>query len=105
MGDKLCIFNDDIDPDDVNQGNLGNCYFLATLSAIAEREKRIIERFLTYKVNSAGIYLVTIFVNGTLTPIIIDDWFPVRYGRPVFCRPNDGQNEIWAMLLEKAWAK
>ena len=43
------------------------------------------------------------YVNGYETPIIVDDFFPVIHGRPAFCRTKE--NEIWGMLLEKAWAK
>lgn len=43
------------------------------------------------------------YVNGLETPIIVDDYFPIVYGKPAFCKTADG--ELWAMLLEKAWAK
>lgn len=53
--------------------------------------------------NASGIYLVTLFINGKETPIILDDYFPTKYGRAAYC--SSKENEIWAMLLEKAWAK
>ena len=92
-----------MNPNDINQGMLGNCYFLATVSACAEEPKRIRDRILFKEVNSAGAYLVTMFVNGVITPVIVDDWFPVFYDKPAFCSSSNG--EIWAMLFEKAWAK
>ena len=46
------------------------------LSALAEFPDRIKTRIFTREVNSAGIYLVTLFVNGVETPVIVDDWFP-----------------------------
>jgi calpain-15 len=37
---------------------------------------------------------------------VVDDYFPIiGPGRPAFARPTEGQNEIWVMLLEKAYAK
>ena len=37
---------------------------------------------------------------------MVDDYFPVnRQGAYVFTVPNKGQNEIWAMIIEKAYAK
>lgn len=70
---------------------------------MAEVPERVYSRFITKEINEAGIYLVTLFVNGFETPVILDDFFPVVYNRPAFCSSSDG--EIWAMLLEKAWAK
>lgn len=97
------VFNEDIDPNDINQGELGNCYYLAVLSACAEDSDRIKNRIKTQEVNAAGIYCVTMYINGVETPIIVDDWFPTVYGKPAFCKTKE--NELWAMLFEKAWAK
>lgn len=43
----MSIFHDKIAPTDINQGELGNCYYLAVLSAMAEVEGRILSRFIT----------------------------------------------------------
>ena len=47
--------------------------------------------------------MVTLYINGYETPVIVDDWFPSKWGRPAFSKTKNG--EIWPMLLEKAWAK
>lgn len=60
-------------------------------------------RFYTDKVNSAGIYLMTFFVNGFETPVVVDDFVPTKNGRPAFAGTKE--QELWAILLEKAWAK
>ena len=100
---RLCVFNDHINPDDIHQGELGNCYFLAVLSACAEVPRRIRNRVKINEINAAGIYCVTFFVNGVETPVIVDDYLPVVYGKPAFASTADGA--IWPMLFEKAWAK
>ena len=41
------IFADGIEPNDINQGALGDCYFLAVLSSLAEFPKRIEDMFVT----------------------------------------------------------
>lgn len=97
------VFSDGIQPNDIEQGELGSCYFLAVLSGLAEVPDRIGTRFITKDVNAAGIYLVTVFVNGVLTPVIVDDHFPTKNGRPCFSHSKD--QEIWVMILEKVWAK
>jgi len=58
------------------------------LSATAEKDLNIRNRFITDKKNAAGIYCVTLFINGISTPVIVDDWFPVRYDKPAFCSSN-----------------
>jgi hypothetical protein len=100
---KLQVFIDGIEPNDISQGALGNCYFLAVLSAMAENPERIEARFHTRKANGAGIYLMTFFVNGKEFPVWVDDYLPCRHNRPTFSSSRDG--ELWGILLEKGWAK
>ncbi len=66
------------------QGALGDCYFLAVLSSLAEEDSSIKARFVTKTINKAGIYLMTFFVNGIETPVVVDDFVPSRRGKPVF---------------------
>lgn len=51
---------------------------------MAEEPTNISDRFETKKVNEAGIYLMTFFVNGVKTPVVVDDWVPTKRNRPVF---------------------
>lgn len=44
---KLAIFADGIDPNDIQQRSLGDCYFLSVLSALAEYPDRIRRLFVT----------------------------------------------------------
>ena len=98
------IFKDGIEPNDVNQGALGDCYFLAALSSLAEFPHRIRAMFITDTINTAGIYLIRFFLNGKETPVVVDDHLPVKAdGTPAFATCRDG--ELWVSLLEKAWAK
>ena len=97
------VFSAGITPNDINQGALGNCYYLSVLSAMAEFPERIEACFHTKEPNSAGIYLMSLYVNGAITPIIVDDYVPVQGDNPCFSSSKD--NEMWVMLLDKAWAK
>lgn len=45
---------------------------------MAEVPDNIKIRIETIEVNKAGIYLMTFFVNGILTPVIVDDWVPTK---------------------------
>ncbi|EGR27558.1 hypothetical protein IMG5_194210 [Ichthyophthirius multifiliis] len=89
---------------------MGNCYFLASLSAIAENPNRIKKLFtqenneLSYN-KEFGVYNIKICVQGQWKNVIVDEFFPciTKQRGPAFTRGNDG--EIWVLLLEKAWAK
>lgn len=43
-GGSLAVFND-IGPNDIAQGQLGNCYFLSAMASLAERPDRVKEIF------------------------------------------------------------
>ena len=73
------VFDEDIDPDDINQGELRDCYFLSVLSSLAEFPENVKALIDTQEINSAGIYLLMFFVNGIPTPVIVDDYFPVKH--------------------------
>lgn len=54
--------------------------------------------------NRVGFYVVRLFNDGEWGNIVLDDKFLCdAYGSPAYARPHT--NEIWVMLLEKAWAK
>jgi len=101
---------------DVIQGNLGTCYFLSTIAALAENPSRIMQLFegINDECQMAfckkyGIWGVKFFINGKWTTIVISDEFPYyvdNHGKfpiqPIGAKIN---GELWPALLEKAWAK
>ena len=97
------VFHGGITPDDIQQGALGDCYYLSALSSLAEHPENIADLFHTKEVNAAGIYLMIFYINGIRTPVIVDDYLPCKNGRLAFAR-SVGE-ELWVCLLEKAWAK
>ena len=103
--DKISVYNR-IAPDDIHQGSLGDCYFLAACSAIAQKHERLERLFLRGgKQNPDGLYAVAICLNGIWEEILLDDVIPCtpRSKKPAFNTSKEG--ELWVMLLEKAWAK
>ncbi|MDI1292348.1 MAG: DUF4157 domain-containing protein [Methylobacter sp.] len=96
-----------IDPSDVQQGYLGDCYFMALLAAIAEVRPEVIEQMV--KPNDDGTFTVSFFapdgkrVHQTVTPT-----FPTfKSGDPAYAKFGEQSQvygkEIWPMLIEKAW--
>ncbi len=98
------MFVGKIEMDDIKQGSLGNCYFLSALASLTEYPKLITNMFRNEK-NKGGYYEIVLFIDGEWQVVIVDDYFPTskKDGKLIFCKPN--LNEIWAILLEKAWAK
>ena len=91
--------------EDVIQGELGDCYFLSTLSALAENPKNITNIVHNTKV-SDGNYEATIYIHGEPVKVVIDDSFPVANATKIaFAGINEKTGNIWPMILEKIWAK
>ena len=76
---------DGIDPTDIVQGKIADCYFLAALAGLAEDEpekikyalgERIRDNFLVQKANKAGCYAIKMTVDGEDLVVVVDDWFP-----------------------------
>ena len=65
-----------VDPMDVKQGKCGDCYFLASLSSLAENGDRIKNIFLQDETNAAGCYAVDFYICGEKRTVVVDDRFP-----------------------------
>ncbi len=64
-------------PTDVRQGALGNCWFMAAASALAEKPKRLETIFLNQELNQNGIYAVNVYTLGVPHTVIVDDFVPL----------------------------
>lgn len=102
---KFLIFDDKIEVDDIKQGNIGNCYFLSAIAALCEFPELIFQIFRTKEISPIGYYEIVMFIDGHWQIVILDDHFPVQQGTTnlKYAKPNG--NELWVVLLEKAWAK
>jgi len=103
-GGAISVFLDDIEPNDIKQGMLGDCWLMCALAALSERPDLVRRMFLTKSVNQAGIYRVRLWKDAEVVTVTVDDYFPCfPEGLPVFSRSHG--NELWVLLLEKAFAK
>ena len=104
-GKKYFLFEDVIEMDDILQGQLGDCYFLSSVAALAEFPYLIYNMFRTKEINKEGYFEVVLYVDGRFQVVIVDDYLP--YGKKskgiIYAKPR--RNEIWVCILEKAWAK
>ena len=103
--DKL--FNK-VDPGDIAQGQLGDCWLLAAFATLAEKPEYIQKCFLTRSFNPRGKYTLRLYDTKAQPPlwrnITIDDWIPCGSDdTPLYSKPNS--NDMWPLLIEKAFAK
>ena len=72
--------SDGITPMDIRQGALGNCWFMAAASALAEKPKRLENIFLnnSEEMNKDGIYAVNLYSLGVKHTVIVDDYLPLE---------------------------
>ena len=102
------IFDGTPKVDDISQGGLGNCYFLAALASLAEYPNLIRRLFIIDEVNEYGEYAVNLCINGEFQIIFIDDFFPCKKIDNIylsaFSKPRENKL-LWVLILEKAWAK
>lgn len=77
---------------------------MCALASLAERPQLVQRLFVTEKINPDGIYRVRFCKNGEWVIVTVDDFFPCfPQGNPIYSRSHG--NELWVLLLEKAYAK
>lgn len=105
---KGSLFQDGISIEDVKQGDVGNCYFMAGLGATAYRKPSIIKNMFTD--NGDGTFTVKFYENGVADYVTVDKYLPTdsngysAYGK-VGGHYNSSNNELWAAFAEKAYAQ
>ena len=103
FGEDALVY-DTLSPGDIIQGQLGDCYFLAAISSIAENPDRLKRLFLTTENKGDGLFAVALCLNGVWEEVILDDQAPCTEGGDLAFNTSKTK-ELWVVLLEKAWAK
>lgn len=90
---------------DINQGDIGDCWVLAGLGAIAMTNPQLLESHI--RANSNGTYTVTLYQNGKPVQITVTDTVPYNskggWDYP-YAHDLNG-NDKWAVIYEKAYAE
>lgn len=97
----------ELKPIDIRQGGLGDCYFLCSLSSMAEQPDLIHRLFYEKELNKNGIIGVWLFIDGMWDLYIIDEYFPCTQAQRGldFAFSKTVENDVWVVALEKAYAK
>lgn len=105
----------DIAMNDVRQGALGDCYFVAVLASIARVRPDLIRDMVAD--NGDGTYTVTfharqgwsgLFGEYSEKTVTVDGQFWQADGQPIYAKGGDKGSdgiELWVMVIEKAWAQ
>ncbi|CAE7526188.1 ADL1 [Symbiodinium natans] len=97
------LFFDGFNPNDIHQGELGDCWFLSAIACLSAHGK-LVEKLFTYSDAPKGLYVVRFYKNGVFQDVTIDDFFPTKYGQCAFASSGK-KAEAWVQVLEKAYAK
>jgi len=110
LGDSSdAVLFDQVRPQDVQQGRVGDCYVLATLGALAQQPQRLKSLFGEKYMTPDGKYTVKLYHldKKEWVKVTVDEFVPCMSQNgmlePACARPLG--EEIWVPLLEKAIAK
>jgi hypothetical protein len=100
VGSSKELYNEygEIRPEQVRQGAIGDCYFMAALASLAACDPELIRRSM--KVNRDGTFTVT-FAGAPNEPITVR---PITDAE-LSLYADGGKEGVWAAIMEKAYGK
>jgi hypothetical protein len=102
------LFQNGIDYTDISQGRVGNCYFLAALASLADRDPAVIQNMFID--NGDGTFTIGFHRTPSLMHYVtVDRYLPTLADDRVFASfgtdKDNASNELWVALLEKAYVQ
>ena len=106
LSEDYQVFYDKIEKEDIIQGCLGNCYFLSAIASLCKYPSLIEKIFFIKEKSIEHCYGCYLRINGIWKLVLLDDYIPcIGYLIKKFAFSHANGNELWVILLEKAWAK
>ena len=113
ISENASLFVEGISSEDVTQGRVGNCWFVAASACLA-LEKGLwtkvipdhkLQLFSPEKpVDYQGIFRFHFWRFGDWIEVVVDDRLPTVNNELIYVK-SKAKNEFWSALLEKAYAK
>ena len=102
------LFQNGISHDDIRQGYINNCFFLAGLGATVVQSPEIIQNMFVD--NGDGTFTVRFYNKGVADYVTVDRHLPTNnIGNFLYANAGDNHgnanNELWVALAEKAYAQ
>eukprot|EP00746_Dinoflagellata_sp_MGD_P133673 gnl/MRDRNA2_/MRDRNA2_67418_c0_seq2.p1 gnl/MRDRNA2_/MRDRNA2_67418_c0~~gnl/MRDRNA2_/MRDRNA2_67418_c0_seq2.p1 ORF type:complete len:667 (+),score=121.14 gnl/MRDRNA2_/MRDRNA2_67418_c0_seq2:99-2099(+) len=111
--EATAVVFDTIEPNDLMQGSLGDCWLLAAMASVAEFPHKVEALFGNGNaVPRDGKFIIKLYkvAESAWDTMVVDSYIPCKkrswyekMAKPLFTRPHG--NELWCLLLEKAFAK
>ena len=105
MNTNYKIFENKIDCTNIEQGQLGTCYFLAAISTMSNYGQLLYQLFPQEKINPEGFYEICLYHKGRWVKVLVDDYFPFIKNTNTFLWTHPINNCLYSCFLEKAYAK
>ena len=87
--------------DAIQQGMLGDCWFLSAMGIIADNPSFMKPLFVMREITASGAYVVRFHKGGKIRKVIVDDMMPCdAEGQMAFVHSDiqDNRQEIWMMV-------
>ncbi|KAF9129624.1 hypothetical protein BGW39_003989 [Mortierella sp. 14UC] len=96
-------------PDDIQQGSVGDCWFVASLAVISNIPG-LLEQLCVKRNEQVGVYGFIFFKDGDWVSTVVDDQLLYRINqlsgrRELYFSSCHEERESWLPLMEKAYAK
>jgi hypothetical protein len=102
------LFQNGTSANDIVQGAVGDCYYVATLASIAQEKPEYIQNMFTD--NGDNTFTVRFYNNGVADYVTVDRYLPTSGNYAAYAGWGGGSvtstsNELWVALAEKAYAQ
>ncbi|MHC4716393.1 MAG: C2 family cysteine protease, partial [Planctomycetota bacterium] len=96
------LFVDGAQYDDIAQGSIGDCYYLASLASVADSDPDFVEQMIAPL--GDGTFAVRFYRSGKEVYLRLDGDLPVRSTGSLAYAGFGNDGELWVPLMEKAYA-